>query len=166
MSLQGLIFTLFPFVGAVPGSILIQKNLDWYEYIKKPSWMPPPWCYGPVWTCLFAVMGYASHLVYQEGADTTALLLYTSQLVLRWAWTPIFFGMHHVKLATLVFTVLWLNAALCGLKFYSINKTAGLLFLPYLTWASLATALNFYVWRNNGDRPEPEPEQAFSKKGD
>ena len=39
MSLQGLIFTLLPFVGAVPGSILIRKNLDWYEYIKKPSWM-------------------------------------------------------------------------------------------------------------------------------
>ena len=166
MSLQGLIFTLLPFVGAVPGSILIRQNLDWYEYIKKPSWMPPPWYYGPVWTCLFAVMGYASHLVYQEGADTTALLLYTSQLVLRWAWTPIFFSLHRVKLATLVFTILWLNVALCGLKFYSINKTAGLLFLPYLTWASLATALNFYVWRNNGDRPEPEPEQASSKKED
>ena len=90
----------------------------------------------------------------QEGFDTTALLLYGSQLALRWAWTPLFFGLHNVKLATLDISALWLNVAVCGLKFYSINKTAGLLFLPYLTWVSLATALTFHVCRNNGDRPE------------
>merc|ERR1711997_468543 len=80
MSLQAIVGTLLPFAGAVPGSIVIRKNLDWYEYIKKPSWMPPEWVYGPVWTLLYAVMGYASHLVYQEGADTTALLLYGAQM--------------------------------------------------------------------------------------
>jgi len=72
----------------------------------------------------------------------------------RWAWTPLFFGLHNVKLATLEISALWLNVAVCGLKFYSINKTVGLLFLPYLTWVSLATALSFNIWRNNGDRPE------------
>merc|ERR1712088_995099 len=106
MSLQVVVGTLLPFAGALPGSVVIRKNLDWYEYIKKPSWMPPEWVYGPVWTLLFAVMGYASHLVYQEGADTTALLLY---------------GLHNVKLATLDISALWLNVAVCGLKFYSIN---------------------------------------------
>ena len=155
MTLQGLIGTLLPFAGAVPGSIITRNNMDWYEHIKKPAWRPPKWAFGPVWTCLYAGMGYASHLVYQEGADTTALLLYGSQLVLNWAWTPLFFGLHNVKLATLEISALWLNVALCGLKFYSINKTAGLLFLPYLTWVSLATALSFNIWRNNGDRPEP-----------
>ena len=156
MSLQGVVATLLPFVGAVPGSIITRNNIKgWYQHIKKPDWRPPNWAFGPVWTCLYAGMGYASHLVYQEGADTSALMLYGSQLVLNWAWTPLFFGLHHVKLATLEISALWLNVALCGLKFYSINKTAGLLFLPYLTWVSLATALSFNIWRNNGDRPEP-----------
>ena len=155
MSLQGLIGSiLVPFLGAMPVSLITRRNAAWYEHITKPSWMPPKWSLAPVWTFLYAGMGYASHLVYQEGADTTALLLYGSQLALRWAWTPLFFGLHNVKLATLDISALWLNVAVCGLKFYSINTTAGLLFLPYLTWVSLAVALNFNVWRDNGDRPE------------
>ena len=155
MSLQGLIGSiLLPFLGAMPVSLITRRNAAWYEHITKPSWMPPKWSLAPVWTFLYAGMGYASHLVYQEGADTTALLLYISQLVLNWAWTPLFFELHNVKLASLEISVLWLNVAVCGLKFFSINTTAGLLVLPYLAWVSLATALTFTVWRNNGDRPE------------
>merc|ERR1712112_481641 len=93
--------------------------------------------FGPVWTALYASTGYASSLIYQDGADSTALGLYTSQLALNWAWTPIFFGMH-------------------SLKFYSINKIAGLLFVPYFLWVSLATALTFTIWKKNGDNPKPE----------
>ena len=163
MSLQGLVCTLLPFLGALPVSMITRKNAAWYEHIKKPSWMPPKWALAPVWTCLYAGMGYASHLVYQEGADTTALLLYGSQLALNWAWTPLFFGLHKVKLASLEISALWLSVAACGLKFFSINKTAGLLFLPYLAWVSLATALTFNVWRNNGDRPQ-QTEQAVTKE--
>ena len=91
----------------------------------------------------------------EAGADTTALSLYASQLALNWAWTPIFFGSHNLKLASLEIAALWVNVAACGLKFYSINKTAGLLFLPYLAWVSLASALTFTIWRKNGDHPEP-----------
>ena len=106
-------------------------------------------------------MGYASYLVMRDGGSMLSLSLYSSQLALNWAWTPLFFGLHNVKVATLEISALWLNVALCGLKFFSINKTAGLLFLPYLTWVSLATALSFNIWTNNGDRPEQE-----SSKGD
>ena len=93
--------------------------------------------------------------MYRDGGDSTTLGLYAAQLALNWAWTPLFFGLHNLKLASLEICSLWLTVAACGLKFYSINKTAGLLFLPYLAWVSVAVALNFYVWRNNGDKPEP-----------
>ena len=156
MSLTGLVATLLPFAGAIPGSIITKRNIaSWYENIKKPSWRPPKWAFGPVWTALYAGMGYASYLVYKEGGDTTALVLYSSQLLLNWLWTPIFFGQHNLKLASYEISALWVAVAACGLKFYTINKVAGLLFLPYQVWVTLATALTFNIWKENGDNPEP-----------
>ena len=159
MSLQGIIGTLLPFAGAIPGSIVTRKNIKgWYESLERPTWRPPNWAFGPVWTSLYAGMGYASYLIYQDGADLTALGLYASQLILNWAWTPIFFGSHNVKLAFYEIAALWLNVAACGIKFYTINKTAGLLFAPYLAWVSLASALTYSIWSKNGDKPEGKKE--------
>merc|ERR1712112_181317 len=107
--------------------------------------------FGPVWTALYASTGYASSLIYQDGADPTALGLYASQLALNWAWTPIFFGSHNVKLAFYEIALLWANVAACGLSFYSVNRLAGLLFLPYQAWVSLAMGLTYVIWRDNGD---------------
>jgi benzodiazapine receptor len=102
----------------------------WYEHLKRPEWRPPNWAFGPVWTSLYAGMGYASYLVYRDGggfsgAAATPLALYASQLALNWAWTPVFFGQHNVKAAFYIICGLWVNIAACGLSFYSINKTAG-----------------------------------------
>ena len=156
MSVKGLVATLLPFVGAIPGSIITKNNIrSWYEHLEKPSWRPPNWAFGPVWTALYAGMGYASYLVYRDGGGTMALALYSTQLMLNWAWTPIFFGQHNLKLASYEISALWGTVAACGLKFYSINKVAGFLFIPYLAWVSLATALTFSIWGRNGDRPEP-----------
>ena len=152
--MKGLLATLLPFAGAIPGSIITRKNQSWYEHIQKPTWRPPKWAFGPVWTALYAGMGYASYLVYEDGADQVALALYSTQLALNWAWTPIFFGLHNLKLAAFEISALWVSVAACGAKFYSINTTAGLLFVPYLVWVTLATALNFNIWKNNGDKPE------------
>ena len=105
--------TLAPFLGAIPGSMITRKNIGpWYEHIKKPSWRPPNWAFGPVWTCLvtrifdvdeqqvilqYGGMGYASYLVLRDGGKVLSLSLYSTQLALNWAWTPIFFGSHNVK---------------------------------------------------------------------
>jgi len=163
MDLKAVGATLLPFVGAIPGSMITKRNIKgWYENIKKPEWRPPNWAFGPVWTGLYAGMGYASYLVYKDGNgfDGPAagpLLLYGSQLALNWAWTPIFFGLHNLKVAFAVITALWANVAACGVSFYGINKTAGLLFAPYLAWVSLATALSYWIWKENGDKPEGKP---------
>lgn len=113
--------------------------------------------FGPVWTGLYAGMGYASYLAWRDGASTAALASYAVQLALNWAWTPIFFGLHDLRAAALEVSVLWLAVAATGLQFYSVNSAAGLLFLPYQAWVSLATALTISVWHRNGDRPEPGP---------
>ena len=88
-----------------------------------------------------------------------ALMLYSSHLLLNWAWTPIFFGQHNVKLAAYEISALWVAVVACGIKFFSINKVAGMLFIPYQVWVTLATALTFDIWRKNGDKPEPVKEE-------
>jgi len=161
VSLKAVAATLLPFAGSVPGGIITKKNIKgWYEHLQRPSWRPPNWAFGPVWSCLYTGMGVASYLVYRDGGGftgpaATPLVLYASQLALNWAWTPVFFGQHNVKGGLMILVALWANVAACGVSFYNINKTAGYLFLPYLSWVSLATALNYSVWKMNGDRPEP-----------
>ena len=110
-------------------------------------------------------MGYASYLVMRDGGDLVSLSLYSTQLFLNWAWTPIFFGSHNVKAAFYEICLLWIAVAATGVNFFHVNKVnidskvlsslgrkesnslsekvAGLLFLPYQAWVTLATLLNF-----------------------
>ena len=110
-------------------------------------------------------MGYASYLVMRDGGDLVSLSLYSTQLALNWAWTPIFFGSHNVKAAFYEICLLWIAVAATGVNFFHVNKVnidlkvlsscgrkesnslwekvAGLLFLPYQAWVTLATLLNF-----------------------
>ena len=67
-------------------------------------------------------MGYASYLVMRDGGSMLSLSLYSSQLALNWAWTPIFFGSHNVKAAFFEICLLWIAVAATGLNFYSVNK--------------------------------------------
>ena len=111
-------FVAFPFVGSVPGSMITRKAMDWYDVsnfsklwnfiniikssicqfqtIVKPSWRPPKKAFGPVWTTLYASMGYASYLVWNAsgGFGSRAMVLYGGSILLNWAWTPLFFGYH------------------------------------------------------------------------
>ena len=153
MTLAAVGATLLPFLGVLPGSIITKRNRPWYKKIKRPSFMPPSWVLGPIWTCLYVGMGFASYLVWRDGGDTTCLALYSLQLLLNWAWPPIFFGLHDARAAMLEICLLWVSVLACGLKFYAVNPVAGLLFLPYQLWVSLASALTFNIWRMNGDRP-------------
>jgi len=125
---------------------------EWYASLKKPSWNPPGWLFGPVWTALYTMMAVAAWLVWKEGGfavQRRPLTLFLVQLALNAAWTPLFFGLHWIGVAFAEITLLWLTIAATIATFRPVSRTATWLLVPYLAWVSFAAVLNFTLWRLN-----------------
>jgi len=125
---------------------------DWYAGLNKPSWNPPGWVFGPVWSALYAMMAVAAWLVWQRGgfgAQRRGLVWFIIQLALNAAWTPLFFGWHLPAIAFGEMLLLWAAIAATLRAFFQINRLAGWLLAPYLAWVSFAAALNFTIWKLN-----------------
>jgi tryptophan-rich sensory protein len=122
---------------------------NWYASLKKPSFQPPSWLFGPAWTLLFLLMGIALVLVWRKalpfGEVRVAVYVFAIQLVLNILWSVLFFGAK-VPLAGLIdIAVLWVAILLTIIHFWSISPPAGILLLPYILWVSFATVLNAAV---------------------
>ncbi len=151
--------------GMAAGVVTSQAVKGWYKTLNKPSWTPPDYAFGPIWTALYVSMGYASYLVSQKIGSADALdwvsyfviiqiNQYTAQLALNLAWTPLFFGAKQIGLAGLDIGALLGSVVITGLKFYDIDPLAGWLMLPYAAWVGVAASLNAYVWYYNSDSSE------------
>ena len=128
------------------------KTGGWYAELAKPTWNPPSWVFGPVWTVLYAMMAVAVWLVWQRGgwrAQRGPLTLYVVQWALNALWTPLFFGLQRPGLAFA--EILVLLAAVYGtlILFFRAKPLAGLLLVPYALWTTFAAVLNFTIWRLN-----------------
>jgi translocator protein len=125
---------------------------NWYPAIHKPSWTPPEWLFGPVWTSLYLMMAIAAWLVWQKRGSVdvkSALWLFTFQLVLNAAWSPLFFGLKSPLAGLMAIIPLWVAILATLLSFWKISPAAGGLLVPYWLWVSFATALNFSIWKMN-----------------
>jgi tryptophan-rich sensory protein len=135
------------------GAIFTTNSVsDWYPMLQKPSWTPPSWLFGPVWTLLYLMMAVAAWLVWRKwGLDGVgvALGLFALQLALNAAWSPLFFGLRNPLAGLLDIVPLWVAILATLLSFWKISPIAGLLMVPYWLWVSFATALNFAIWRLN-----------------
>ena len=135
------------------GAIATTPEIDgWYRTIAKPSWNPPGYVFGPVWTTLFVLMGIAAWLVWKGKGFKEAKIplgLFAAQLLLNVAWSWIFFNRHQLGWAFAEILILWLAIAVTTIAFFKETKVAGALMLPYLAWVSFAAVLNFTIWRLN-----------------
>ena len=124
----------------------------WYAGLTKPTWNPPGWIFGPVWTVLYALMAVAAWRVWLQGGwarQKNALGLFLLQWVLNALWTPLFFGLHRPGWALVEILVL-LAAILATIQtFWRLDRPAGLLLLPYAAWVAFASVLNGAIWRLN-----------------
>lgn len=125
---------------------------DWYATLNKPSWNPPNWVFGPVWTTLYLMMAIAAWLVWRSKGLADAwlpLLLFGVQLILNTAWSALFFGMRNPGIAFADIVLLWFAILATIIAFRRESNLAALLLVPYLAWVSFATALNWSIWRLN-----------------
>ncbi len=126
----------------------------WYAALLKPTWNPPSWIFGPVWTLLYATMAVALWLVRREpesedGPRKRALVLFAIQLALNLLWTPLFFGLHSPGQAFAEICLLWVALLWTVLAFGRVRPLAGYLLLPYMLWVSFALVLNGTIWLMN-----------------
>ena len=134
--LAGIVGSVFT-MPAIPG---------WYAGLAKPSFNPPNWIFGPVWTLLYAMMGLAAYLVYEKGFKRPevkkALAVFAAQLVMNTLWSIVFFGAHRILGAAVVIVLLWAMILATILLFHRISKAGAYLLVPYILWVSFATVLN------------------------
>lgn len=139
-------------VGGIGGRWTAPEIPAWYRTLIKPSFNPPGWIFGPVWTTLYVLMAVAACSVTQS-ADSPArrlgLALFVFQLALNLAWSWIFFHKHAIGLAAAEVAVLWVAIGTTTLVFSRVSTTAAWLMAPYWAWVSFASILNATIWRLN-----------------
>ncbi|MEY4500646.1 MAG: hypothetical protein RIS52_536 [Pseudomonadota bacterium] len=133
----------------------------WFLALERPDVVPAGWVFGLVWTILYVLLGVAFAIVLNaRGARGRgiAIGLFSLQLLLNLAWSPLFFAAHQVTLALIVMLVLLGVAIATCFAFAKIRKSAAWLLLPYLVWLSFAAILNFQIDRLNPNAEALVPE--------
>lgn len=137
-------------VGALSGFATARGVSTWYPTLVKPSFNPPAWVFGPVWTVLYIMMGVAAFVIWKTGLETDgvklALTLFAVQLALNGLWSILFFGMRSPGLALVEIVLLWLAIVGTIWSFWRVEPLAGVLLLPYWAWVSFASVLNGSLW--------------------
>ena len=137
-------------IGGLSGFATARGVSTWYPTLVKPSFNPPAWVFGPVWTVLYLMMGVAAYLVWRLGIDAdgvrVALAVFVVQLTLNGLWPILFFGMHSPGWALVEIVVLWFAIGVTIRLFWIVAPAAGALLLPYWAWVSFATVLNASLW--------------------
>lgn len=138
-------FILVSLAAGFIGSFFTMDSIQtWYMTLNRPSWTPPNWVFGPVWTTLYVLMGTAAYLVSRSKklGKSFVLWLFLAHLLVNTFWSIAFFGMHELLLAVFVIVLLFGLILLLMRLFWRYSHMATYLMVPYLLWVSYASTLN------------------------
>ena len=140
-------------VGLIGAFFTAPSIPTWYAGLVKPPFNPPNWIFGPVWTLLYLMMGVSAWLVLKQYNKNpkviSALVIFSTQLLLNGLWSPVFFGLHSTLGGFIIIIVLFIMIIKTILVFMKISRLAGFLLFPYAAWVGFASILNFYLWKLN-----------------
>lgn len=139
-------------IGIVGSYWTNQSVSTWYPTLIKPSWTPPGWVFGPVWTLLYIMIGTAGWLIYSADYSrprTIALIFFGGQLVMNFLWSFLFFSLKSPFLGLIDILLLAFLIILTILKAWPVRPLASILLIPYLIWVTYATTLNAGIWLLN-----------------
>ncbi|WP_438480533.1 TspO/MBR family protein [Oleiharenicola lentus] len=141
--------------GAIGSWATFPSVRAWYPTLNKPTWNPPNWIFGPMWTTLYVLMGIAVWRAWRRCLEPgvtgvrTLLKVYFVHLIFNALWSVLFFGLKQPTWALVDIVVLWLMLVWLQCALWKTDRVAGVLWLPYLLWVSFATALNAAIVRLN-----------------
>ena len=140
------------FIASAFGAVASIQAKEFYRQLNQPSWAPPSWLFGPVWTLLYTLMAIAVWLVWRNGGlrqNRAAIVLFLLQLAFNAVWSWLFFAWRLGGLAFADILVLWILVATTVILFWRTSRTGASLLVPYLAWVTFAAVLNVSVWQLN-----------------
>lgn len=138
-----------PILAGGIGAAATVRAPELYAALERPSWSPPGWIFGPVWTALYLMMGLAAFVVWRGRGWIPLLTFFAVHLVFNALWSWLFFAWRSGAWSFADIVVLWLMIAALTIGFWRINARAGALLVPYWAWVTFAAALNYAIWRRN-----------------
>lgn len=132
-------------LGAIAGMFTAQAVPGWYATLNQPSFNPPNWVFGPVWTTLYIILGFSFFLIWKQEQSkqrNQAILIFMIQMGLNFGWSFLFFYYNLIGFALLEIIVLWVSIITMIVLFYKIKPLAAFINIPYLLWVTFATILN------------------------
>jgi translocator protein len=145
----GLFFVYLTACGAAAATGAMFPTGPWYERLQKPSWTPPNIVFPIAWTTLYLLMAAAAARASMFDGAALGLALWSVQIAFNTLWTPVFFGLRRMRAALVPMAGLWLSVTATCVVFFQIDFWAGLMFVPYVLWVSIASALNIAMVRLN-----------------
>ncbi|GIQ78352.1 TspO/MBR family protein [Bradyrhizobium sp. RD5-C2] len=126
----------------------------WYRDLRKPSWNPPDWVFGPAWTAILALAGWSgvsswTNAIGDKPGRILILSLFALNIVLHMLWSPLFFALKRPDWALVEVPFLWLSIAALMLAVGRYSLLSVWLLLPYLLWVTFAAFLNLKIVRLN-----------------
>ena len=152
MTLTIIVAALWAIAVAAIGGLLTDVGA-WYHALRKPSWQPPDWLFGPAWTLILGLAAAAGALAWHAAPDEAArarvLVLFAINSVFHLLWSPLFFKLRRPDWALVEVPFLWLSILALIIGLAPFSPTAAWLLAPYLAWVTFATWLNFTIVRLN-----------------
>lgn len=138
-------------LAGIIGSVFTAPSIPtWYASLQKPLFAPPNWLFAPVWISLYLLMGLSLYIILSKDLRSRTvkigLMLFAVQLALNSLWSVLFFGLQNPFYGLVGIIALWVFIFLTIYHFWKIDKKASYLLLPYLSWVSIASMLNYYIW--------------------
>ena len=152
-----IVIPLITFVTAYSGSLITSSGMEWYSLINKPSWTPPGYVIGMVWTAIFILATISALRVWNKKYSKAErynhilwlMFLFIVNAILNVEWSFLFFGMHTLNLATFEAGLLGVSVLALIITIWPVSKLSSLLLVPYLGWVSFATYLTYLVYTMN-----------------
>ena len=153
-----------PIIVAAAGAILLggigglmTPIGPWYRHLRKPSWQPPDWLFGPAWTIILGLAAWSAVVAWNAaagaGARTDVVILFATNALFHLLWSPLFFRLRRPDWALVEVVFLWASLVALVVGLWPIAPFASLLIVPYLLWVSFAAWLNLAIVRLNGPFP-------------